>query len=1485
MAQKQHEMKYVISAQASGFTSAFKEAQTTLSSTQQKLTEVTKAQADISAYQKQQQAIDKTKAELELLEKQYDNYQREMDETGQFSANLANKQDKAAQKAKTAEQTLKEQEQTLQQLGQALNEAGIDTDNLTSESERLKSQETQLVQEGKEAAQSMDQMEQEAQEAAKKLDDMGDSADEAGDSADSFGQQTTAAIQGVSGLLASAGIAQKLQDIYDAFMECASASGDFQQAMSNVEALSGASAAQMEELTATAKELGATSQWTAEESASAMGYMAMAGWDAEQMLSGIDAVMALASASGEDLATVSDIVTDSLTAFGLTAADTAHFTDVLAATATSANTSVGIMGETFQYAAPVAGALGYTIEDVSVAIGLMANAGIKGSNAGTALRNVFNGLLSGVELTSSAFGDVTVSAVQADGTMMDFGATIDTLRGYFDQMTEAEKVNNAISIAGQRGYAGLLSILNATDDDFAKLTESINDCTGAAQEMADIKLDNLNGELTLMESAWDGVKIAVGDALSPVLGEAYGDLSNIMGVVTEFVNENPSVVAGVAAFTGVTLTATAAVTGLAGAMALMNAAGISALPVLGGIVAAAAAVGIAAGAIYDIATSAESTTEALTRISGEMATISTNEDLIAQYQQLTADLQDSSLGAEELAEKQTELEDTIQALKDAYPDLLGNIEAGTKAWDLQTAAIQATLDAEQAAGKVELGATVAEGIDELRQLQAAYEDAEQAQENAVAQMEQALNFDADSAIAEVQTLRDYLADGLEVGTIEFGDETFNAKIAKIKTNLETLTGTTVEIDGLADVDYYLGEVSADSYDAANGVAYWKAENADAAQQVSDSYQALSEQQQVYLDLLDSGTFTMSELREMCGDASLSISDFGITMDDVGQMVASGTMTIGEAATKYGLYAQDVRLAAVGYATAQKEANEAAEDGADALDDAGDSSQKSYRKQLQLQYAAKLVADGLMEADQAAKAYGLDSDELTTYIEEESDKQDALAAALALVENGYMSAETAAAAYGVTADEISNYGIEQKALSISDATEALATAYNDAYDAAYTSFSGQFDLWDKVDKVTATNVSTLKTALQSQIDYWDSYGNNLATVQSKIQALQNQGYDTSGIEAYLNTINDGSTDAAGAIAGLASASASDLQTINEKYSALQGEIQTAANATALASNEVQTALDNANQIIADGVAEFDMSEEALTAASNTIKGYVDGLDEANNVGAWMTTNGAAWLSALNAALGVHSPSTITEQSGVDTMQGFINGVDGMTDSVSDTMISSADAAIAAFQVQMAQSKFYSFGVNAMQGAINGIKAMQSSLVAAAAAAGTAAANAYKEAQDIHSPSKLFYWFSEMDIQGAIQGLEKNQDEANQAFAAAAESGIAAYQNASREMVELSPYGDAVLDYGTFQANALANQAMQEISSEARSMARPAEVVEATPYDSDKIVITLAPVFNIQGVGDSDDIRDTLNEFTADELREIALEAVREAAVDSVRKGYI
>lgn len=577
---KEYEMLFALNAQLNGgFSSTFSKAQSEFSRLGKEIQSLQSLQSNISSYQKQQSAVEATRSKLQNLQQQHDLLQKEINETTGSTEALEREKLKLEQRISDTSTRLEQQNQKLETTGAKLKEAGVDTSNLSQKDAEL----------------------------TKQIKDLEAEQEKAASSAASFGEKSAQAFGAIQQAIVSAGIAAALKEIAEAYQECISIAAGFEETMSTVAALSGASAGELEELSAMAKELGATTKFTATESAEAMTYMAMAGWDATEMLSGMDGVLQLAAASGEDLALVSDIVTDNLTAFGLTAADTAHFSDVLAAAATNSNTSVSIMGETFKNCAAIAGALNYSIDDVAVAVGLMANAGVKGSNAGTALKNTFNGLLSGITLTGSALGEYEFTAVKADGTMKDFASTIEELRACFDQMTEAERVENAQAIAGERTYNGLLAILNATDEEYASLSASIADCSGAASTMAAIKLDNLNGELTLMNSAWDALKTTIGEQFIPEMRTLYSVGTDVFGVLDDFVQQNPGLVKGVTAFVAIigvaigVLTAYTAITKLAAAASALLTAAIPGVNIIMGVTAAVAAV---AGAIYGIVTAA-----------------------------------------------------------------------------------------------------------------------------------------------------------------------------------------------------------------------------------------------------------------------------------------------------------------------------------------------------------------------------------------------------------------------------------------------------------------------------------------------------------------------------------------------------------------------------------------------------------------------------------------------------------------------------------------------------------------------------------------------------------------------------------------------------------------------------------------------------------------------------------------------------------------
>lgn len=292
---------------------------------------------------------------------------------------------------------------------------------------------------------------------------------------------------------------------------------DFEAGMSKVSAISGAVGDDLGQLAEKAKEMGAKTKFSATEASEAMQYMAMAGWETGDMLDGIDGIMNLAAADGLDLATTADIVTDALTAFGLTAKESSRFADVLAKASSSANTNVSMMGETFKYVAPVAGALGYSVEDCSVAIGLMANSSIKGSQAGTSLRAILSRMTKPTKEVATAMDDLGIIMTNSDGSMRDLAEVMEDMRGGFSGLTEEQRATYAAMLGGQEAMSGLLAIVNASDEDFQKLTDAMADTEGAALDMAETMQDNLQGQLTILQAAMEGLGLAIYEDLQQPL--------------------------------------------------------------------------------------------------------------------------------------------------------------------------------------------------------------------------------------------------------------------------------------------------------------------------------------------------------------------------------------------------------------------------------------------------------------------------------------------------------------------------------------------------------------------------------------------------------------------------------------------------------------------------------------------------------------------------------------------------------------------------------------------------------------------------------------------------------------------------------------------------------------------------------------------------------------------------------------------------------
>lgn len=361
----------------------------------------------------------------------------------------------------------------------------------------------------------------------KALDDVQSAAEDAGDSAQKASDGFTV-MKGALASLVADGIRATISGLKELASQAFDAGSSFESAMSQVGAVSGANAEQLDQLTAKAQEMGAKTKFSASESAEAFNYMAMAGWKTEEMLGGIEGIMNLAAASGADLATTSDIVTDALTAMGYAASDAGRLADVMAAASSNANTNVEMMGKTFQYAAPIVGALGMSMEDTAVAIGMMANAGIKADKAGTALRSILTRLSAPPKECATEMDKLGLSMTDSSGKMKSLNTVMLDLRKAFSNLSETEQTAAAKHLAGAEAMSGLLAIVNGSETDFNKLTMAIEGSTGAAQKMADTMNDNVNGQLTLLKSQIEGIMIKLFDRASASMRKGITSISTAL---------------------------------------------------------------------------------------------------------------------------------------------------------------------------------------------------------------------------------------------------------------------------------------------------------------------------------------------------------------------------------------------------------------------------------------------------------------------------------------------------------------------------------------------------------------------------------------------------------------------------------------------------------------------------------------------------------------------------------------------------------------------------------------------------------------------------------------------------------------------------------------------------------------------------------------------------------------------------------------------
>ena len=510
---KEYELLFQIRGQlGSNFNSTFNSANNAMKNMQNTLTSIKRVQGDISAYTKYKQAIEQNKnkitsynTELTKLEQKYKS--GEITQKQYTSGVQKQKNNIANVNAK-----IKEEESRLSGLETKLKSVGVSTDNLESDNNALAASYQRI---------------KTAQENVAKYNNII--------------SQSNAKVSALKGTLTST-IAVGVTLGAALYKGAIEPTTEFYEQMSAVEAISGATNKELEQLTATAKRTGLETKFTSTEAAKAYEYMGMAGWKTNQMLSGLPGIINLTAASGEDLAEVSDIVTDALTAFDLKADDSVHFADVLAAAATNSNTNVSMMGESFKMAAPLAGALKYSIEDVATALGLMANSGIKSSMAGTSMRSWLTRLAKPTKESQTAMDDLGLSLTDSNGNMKTFAQVISETREAFKGLTESQKTAYAAMIAGKPGMSGLLAVVNSSNEDFNKLTNSINNADGAAERMAKIRLDNLAGDIELMQSAAESASLTLGESFQPEIRETVQDITELIETGTDWLTKNKETV-------------------------------------------------------------------------------------------------------------------------------------------------------------------------------------------------------------------------------------------------------------------------------------------------------------------------------------------------------------------------------------------------------------------------------------------------------------------------------------------------------------------------------------------------------------------------------------------------------------------------------------------------------------------------------------------------------------------------------------------------------------------------------------------------------------------------------------------------------------------------------------------------------------------------------------------------------------------------------
>lgn len=1152
---KEYTLSFLLKAATdSNYQAAFAKAKQELNEYQKQIQQNNSIAGDISAYERQQRAVQRAAEKVEEKTRAMEKAKAAAEAASGADEKLNAAQLKAEAALKTATEKLSQQQEKLKTQGDALRQAGVNTDNLTEEQKRL--------------AQSTEELKAKQEALAEQQ------------------KQWIDTIAEMEAMAATAySVIQVVDELADAWKECVSAASGFQYSMSGVEAVSGATKAEMADLKSMAKEIGAETIFTATQIADAMEYMGLAGWSATEMMQGMPAVANLTAAAGEDLSRVCDIVTDSMQALGYGTESTTRFCDVLANAVTNANTTVDLMGDTLKYVSSTAGALGYSIEDVSTAIAAMANNGIKGSMNGTALRNVLSNLAAPSEAAAEALDELGISLVDDTGEAKELYDVITNMRSSFSGLTQEQKVQYATTIAGKRGMAGLLALVNTSQEAYDELAATIADCDGAAEKMAQTRLDNFQGSVVILQSAFDALKTSIGEIYLDGLKGGAETLTDLTNKANGFVKSNKEIVVGATAAAGAMGAMAIGVTGVATAIKLVQTvfAGtfLANAAMWGGIAAGAAMIGVAvalATKFQEMSEAGEKAIESIAGLNDEMGELESQQNLIESYQELREEINDTSLSSEEMAQKQAELDEAKRELVNAYPELLKNIDSETELWDTQIETIRQEIEAQKqllAIKSIEDADTgYKEYVDAKQRMAKADADAQVAYEN----WQRALNAGSDSeAIQGVQDMIDALRDDIELGTVNIDTEAYKTRMQEIISMASSVSGTEIGTDStLAEMELWaekMSETKMAGNSLTDGVEYWSQEWAKQNEIVKQSEETIGQYQQGIKNLVDNGILTADMAFEKYG---ITLQDLGYTSEEIGRQVTDGMLTAQEACFKYGISMAEVEHAARAYGRTMEATGEATEK-------AGKTQGTSWLYTLKAAYALDAVTSETMTADGAAKAFGLTVEEVNEIVAANEEYNNNVVQALEAVEYANISAEEAAERFGVTVEDMEMYSAVQRINELTESMDELQKAYDAAYESALGSIQGQGSLLEGLSLDAERTKLTLDSALsnmQEITSYWGEYHENLGYLEGK-------GLSTDFLTRFCDTSADGvanTQDLAAELAALgdgSDAQKAKIDELNGKFDEMVSQEETVASTTA----DLQTQYTETAAAIQEAIAEL------------------------------------------------------------------------------------------------------------------------------------------------------------------------------------------------------------------------------------------------------------------------------------------------------------